>query len=99
METLAAAFTDHLPLCIRLAVVEPIMRRGPGYWKMDARILEDKTIIERYKTYGTVSEDSRTAFIMARYGGEILQKEDAVFISQSTGIPQERPSYNGKLLL
>ena len=49
METLSAAFTDHLAVCLRLSVVEPVMRRGPGYWKMDARILEDKTVIEQFK--------------------------------------------------
>jgi glutamate synthase domain-containing protein 2 len=49
METLAAAFTDHLAVCLRLSVLEPIMRRGPGYWKMDARILEDRTVVEQFK--------------------------------------------------
>jgi hypothetical protein len=49
METLAADFTDHLAVCLQLSVVEPIMRRGPGYWKMDARILEDKTVVEQFK--------------------------------------------------
>jgi hypothetical protein len=49
METLAAAFTDHLAVSLRLSVVEPIMRRGHGYWKMDARILEDKTVVEQFK--------------------------------------------------
>jgi hypothetical protein len=49
METLAAAFTDHLAVCLRLYVVEPIMRRGPGYWKMDDRILEDKRFVEQFK--------------------------------------------------
>jgi hypothetical protein len=49
METLAAAFTDHLAVCLRFSVVESIMRRGPGSWKMDARILEDKTVVEQFK--------------------------------------------------
>jgi hypothetical protein len=49
METLAAALTDHLAVCLRLSVVEPIMRRGPGHWKMDARILEDKKVVEQFK--------------------------------------------------
>ena len=49
MEILSAVFTDHLAVCLRLSVVEPVMRRGPGYWKMDARILEDKTVIEQFK--------------------------------------------------
>ena len=31
METIAAGFTGHLAVCLRLSVVEPIMRRGPGY--------------------------------------------------------------------
>jgi len=50
METLAAAFTDHLAVCLQMTVEEPIMRRGPGYWKMDVRILEDKTSIEQFET-------------------------------------------------
>jgi hypothetical protein len=48
METLAAAFTDHLAVCLRLSLVETIMRRGPGHWKMDARVLEDKTVVEQF---------------------------------------------------
>jgi hypothetical protein len=32
-----------------MTVEEPIIRRGPGYWKMDARILEDNTSIEQFK--------------------------------------------------
>ena len=50
METLAAAFTDHLAMCLRMTVEEPIVRRCPGYWKMDVRILEDKTSTEQFKT-------------------------------------------------
>jgi hypothetical protein len=49
IETVAAVFTDHLAMCLRMTVEEPIMRRGPGYWKMDARILEYKTSIEQFK--------------------------------------------------
>ena len=50
METLAAAFTDHLAMCLRMTVEEPIVRRCPGYWKMDVRILECKTSIQQFKT-------------------------------------------------
>jgi hypothetical protein len=69
METLAAAFKVHLPVCLRLSVVEAIMRRDPGYWKKDARILEDKTDFEQLKSYGTNSEDKRRFFLIPRYGG------------------------------
>jgi hypothetical protein len=69
MENLAAAFTNHLAVCLRLSVVEPIMRRGPGYWKMDARILEDKQLSNRLKSYGTSPEDKRTFFLIPRNGG------------------------------
>jgi hypothetical protein len=50
IETVAAALTDHLAVYLRITFEEPILRRGPGYWKMGARILEDKTIIEQFKT-------------------------------------------------
>jgi len=50
METVAAAFTVHLIVCLRMTVVVPILRIGPGYWKMDGRILDGKTIIEQFKS-------------------------------------------------
>jgi len=50
MEAVAAALTDHLAVYLRITVEEPILQRSLGCWKMDARILEDKTIIEEFKT-------------------------------------------------
>jgi hypothetical protein len=45
------------------------MRRGPGYWKMDARILEDKKFVKQFKILWDSSEDKRTFFLIHRYGG------------------------------
>jgi len=62
METLATAFTDHLALSIRLTVEESTMRRGPWYWKMDVRILEDKATIEKFKTLWDQPKRLKPAF-------------------------------------
>ena len=64
MQNLAAAFTDHLAVCLRLSVVEPIMRRGNGYWK-----LEDKTVIEQFKILWDQLKRQKNVFPIPRYGG------------------------------
>jgi hypothetical protein len=43
VETIAAAFTDHLAVVLRLAIEKPIPSAGRGYWKMNVSYLHDKT--------------------------------------------------------
>jgi hypothetical protein len=40
-ETVAAAFTDHHAVKLRLALDIPILRRGRGIWKLNTSLLED----------------------------------------------------------
>ena len=35
VETVMAAFTDHLAVCLRIALDAPLLRRGRGRWKMN----------------------------------------------------------------
>jgi exonuclease III len=46
VETVAAAFTDHLPVILRLSVDVPIERRGRGLWKLNASLLEEAAFSE-----------------------------------------------------
>ena len=50
METIIAAFTDHLAVCIHLRQDKPIIRRGRGYWKLDGTLLENSDINHKLKT-------------------------------------------------
>jgi exonuclease III len=40
-ETVAAAFTDHHAVMLKLTIDIPILRRGRGRWKMNNALLED----------------------------------------------------------
>jgi hypothetical protein len=40
VETVAAAFTDHLAVILRLSVDVPMMRWGRGLWKPNASLLD-----------------------------------------------------------
>jgi hypothetical protein len=45
IETLAAAFTDHFAVVIRLSVDEGIVRWGLGPWKLNCHLLTYKCIL------------------------------------------------------
>jgi len=50
VETIAAAFTDHLAVVLRLAIETPIPSAGRGYWRMNVSYLHDKTFREDLTT-------------------------------------------------
>ena len=41
VETVMTAFTDHLAVCLRITLDAPLLRRGRGRCKMNARLLEE----------------------------------------------------------
>ena len=41
VETVAAAFTDHHAVMLRLTVHIPILRRGRGMWKVNTALVDD----------------------------------------------------------
>ena len=47
VETMAAAFTDHLTVILRMSVEVPIVRRGMGFWKMNISILDEEVFKEK----------------------------------------------------
>jgi exonuclease III len=50
IETLAVAFTDHNAVILRIALDLPIQHTGRGYWKMNSRLLQEKTFKNTLKT-------------------------------------------------
>jgi hypothetical protein len=50
VETIAAAFTDHLVVVLRLAIEKPIPSAGKSYWRMNVSYLHDKTFREDFTT-------------------------------------------------
>jgi len=49
VETVAAAFTDHLSVVKLLSVDVPIVRPGKGFWKMNTSILSDEAFQEKLR--------------------------------------------------
>jgi hypothetical protein len=47
IETVAAAFTDHNAIILRIAIDTPLPTRGRGYWKMNTNLLQEKTFCEK----------------------------------------------------
>jgi len=41
VETVMAAFKDHLAVCLRISLEAPLLRRGRGQWKMNINLLEE----------------------------------------------------------
>jgi hypothetical protein len=41
VETVAAAFTDHFSVVLRIAIDTPLTVRGRGYWRMILSLLND----------------------------------------------------------
>jgi len=46
IETVAAAFTDHLAVVLRLTLDAPILRRGRGTWKLNSAPITENHIME-----------------------------------------------------
>jgi hypothetical protein len=49
IETIAAGFTDHSAVCLRLTVDVPFVRIGRGFWKMDNTLLDESVIMEQLR--------------------------------------------------
>jgi hypothetical protein len=47
VETVFAAFTERLAVCVRIELEVPLLQRGQGLWEMKAKLLEDTTISRR----------------------------------------------------
>jgi hypothetical protein len=58
VETVAATFTDHLAVVLRLTVDIPILRRGRGIWKMNAAFVEENMQGEVAPTMGRLEKTS-----------------------------------------
>ena len=50
VEAIIAPSTDHLAICLRIAIDLPIMRRGRRLWKMDSAVITENTCTENLRT-------------------------------------------------
>jgi len=48
---LAAAFTDHFAVVLRIAIDAPVVSRGKGYWRMNTSLLKDATFKHVIQTH------------------------------------------------
>jgi hypothetical protein len=49
-ETLAAAFTAHLAVALRLSIEAPVQTHGKGTWRLNTSYLRDNTFLDTLKT-------------------------------------------------
>jgi len=57
VEPIAAAFTDHLAIVLRVSLSAPCTTRGKGYWRMNPTYLDDQQFIQKFQTtLGNVEE-------------------------------------------
>jgi hypothetical protein len=52
IETVAAVFTDHHAVILRIAINTPLTMRGRGYWKMNVALMREKHFLIQYKNSG-----------------------------------------------
>ena len=67
VETVLAAFTDHLAVCLRITLDAPLLRLGRGRCKMNVKLLEETTFRDqlqqdwsRWKQQGKKYQNSVT---------------------------------------
>jgi hypothetical protein len=49
VETVFAAFTDHLAVCLRIMLEAPLLQRGRGLWHMNTKLLGETTFRNRFQ--------------------------------------------------
>lgn len=53
VETMIAAFIDHLAVCLRVNLEAPLLQRGRGQWQMKTKLVEDTTMRSRFQPVWT----------------------------------------------
>ena len=51
VESIAAAFTDHLAVILRVSLSAPCTTRGKGYWRMNPTFLDDQHFLRTFKQH------------------------------------------------
>jgi hypothetical protein len=49
VETVVVTFTNYLEVCLRIKLEARLLQRGQGLWKMDTKMLDDKTSRNRFE--------------------------------------------------
>ena len=49
VQTVMAAFTDHLAVCLRIALDTPLIRGGRGWWKMNIKLMAEVNFRDQLK--------------------------------------------------
>jgi len=83
VETVPAAFTDHLSLVMRLSVDVPIVRRCKGFWKINTSILSEEAFKERLRQKWAVWKQQRRFYaIWPMWWGRYTKKQIRLFCIQ-----------------
>jgi hypothetical protein len=80
VETVAAVFTDHLAVVLRLSVDVPILRRGKGFWKMNTSILSEEAFKERLRQKWAIWRQQRFYPDWPVWWGRYTKKTDSSFL-------------------
>jgi hypothetical protein len=83
-ETVAAAFTDHLAVLIRLKLTAPNMHRGRGRWRMNTTLLNDEQFRMKIRGAWNVWKQHIQRFpdVVHRWVQYVKQKMKRLFINE-----------------
>jgi len=80
VETVMAAFTDHLAVCLRITLDATLLQRGRGRWKMNAKLLEKAPFRDQLQQEWAKWEHQRKKYPNSDVVGKLCQKENPIHI-------------------
>jgi endonuclease/exonuclease/phosphatase family metal-dependent hydrolase len=90
VETVAAVFTDHLAVILRLSVNVPMVRRGRGLWKLNATLLEEEAFREKiHQQWVTWTQQRRNYSDWTTWWGRYTKKKIRLLCIQE-GVERRR---------
>jgi exonuclease III len=98
IETLAAAFTDHNAVIIRIAIDTPLPTRGRGYWKMNTQLLQGRTFCEKLQNEWEKWETQKKHYPTSVMWWKTHKKKNKTIHSRR-GRATKRSSADGDILL
>jgi len=80
VDTVAAAFTDHLSVVMRPTADVPIVKWGKGFWKINTFIINEEVLKRSCAKSGRFGGSRQGSTQIGPCGGESIQKTDSYFL-------------------
>jgi hypothetical protein len=82
VEHVAAAFTDHLAVVLRLAIDAPLPIRGRGYWKMNSYLLQSEALGKGIHDQWHTWQQKKRHYNKCHMVGTIREKDATTILHQ-----------------